>query len=1243
MENPLKNKSFRHDGFTSCLKSVRFISLLFIFSFFTFASYANSQVARVNLNVTNKSVKDVLMEIEKQTDYLFVYSESEINSKRKVSYTAVDATLDEVLAQLFEETNIVSKVQGNNILLMSGAKTNVSAQQQTVTVRGKITDNQGEPLPGVNIVMKGNRQVGAISDIDGNYSIYVPSGNETLVFTYVGFQQQEVALAGRSTVNITLSADSRALDEVVVVGYGTQKKENLTGAVSSVDVEKTLGSRPIADVGRGLQGTIPGLSVVIPTGEVGSDPIMKIRGQIASIAGSSNPLILLDNVEIPSIQLVNPNDIESISVLKDAAASSIYGSKAAFGVILITTKKGSKDERVEVTYSTNLSWQSPFTDVNMAGLDGLEYALEADKNRKNPPPSGGFWRINEESFQKAKEWQEKYGGIVGPQDPVVYGRDWIWDGVNKFGYRLYDPVGVMIKDNAFSQTHNLSLNGRSGDTQYNIGVGYLGQEGMMKPATYDDYTRYTGNLSLSTKVTDFLSLRASAMFSDRTKRTPNSATGYTADPWLYLYRWGRLFPTGAQEHGNDLRDPYFDTKNAHTATTNNKYTNLNLGTTIDFTNSWDLKVDYTYTTRHDASQSSMPTFRGGFHWYGAIPWLDDEGNQVFVDEEGNITDTGGVPGYRFPVEEYIGLDKTNYRKSTTSREGHTLNAYSTYDLNLRDIHQFKFMAGTNIISNDMESHSSRRMELINEDNPQFAFTKGEQFADGDAQWDSQLGFFGRINYSFLDKYLLEANLRYDGTSKFPSDLRWQWFPSFSGGWVLSNEALMESLYPVFSFAKIRGSWGSIGDQSVRNDLYLATLKPGDNSWLTSEGKPFFQLGTPNPISAGISWQKIESLNIGADFRFFKNQLGLTMDWYQRDTKDMIIPGDALPHTYGASAPQGNFGNLRTRGWEIAVDYSHRFSNGIGLNVTAQISDAITDITKGADYKTPWENRNIHNNYTTGKRYGDVYGYVTDRLYQKDDFVYDADGKIEQVTIIHEGTAKRTNKLAGDNPVYQVYFEDGNQVLLVAPGDVKFVDVNGDGYINPGKNTFGDPGDQVVIGNITPRYEYGIRIGGDYKQFDLSLFFQGVGKRKIWGAGQLAIPGFHVKDGAIPQAIAGDFWKEDRTDAFYPRAWDLGGSNSGFTMRTQSKYMLNMAYFKIKNISAGYSVPPTLLKNIHLQKARIYVSLENYVTFDNLRGLPIDPETISGVSSLTTGDYNLNRTGTGNPTFKSASLGIQITL
>lgn len=1111
------------------------------------------------------------------------------------------------------------------------------------TVQGTVSDEQG-PVPGVTVSVVGTNTV-VVTDSNGQYRIDAPVG-ATLRFSSIGYATKDIVVSS-ATLDVVLEVSQSSLEQVVVVGYGVQKKEHLTGAVSSVNVEEVLGSRPIPDVGRGLQGTVPGLSIVVPSGEVGSDPVIKIRGQIGSIVGSSNPLILVDNVEIPSIQMVNPDDIESISVLKDAASTSIYGAKAAFGVVLITTKKGAKMDGNEVAYSTNLSFQSPFKDIEIAGIDGLEYTLEAHENMKSSGPAGGFWRVSRESFEKIKEWQTLYGDVVAYNDPVVYGRDWYFDGTDKYGYRIYDPVETMVKDHGFSQKHNISLNGKKEDTRYNFSVGYLGQEGMMKPANHDDYKRFTSNLNASTAVNDFLTLRGGARFTDGTKRYPNSATGFGADPWLYLYRWSRLFPTGVTELGEEIRDPYFDTKNANDAIEQKRYVNLNLGTTVDFTSNWNLIADYAYTTEFNKFTNSLPKMDGAFHWYAPVAWNDEAGNRIYVDEAGNITEDqeNGIPGFRFPMNEYIGKDQTYFYQNSFNSAKHTFNAYSTYNLNLEDKHDFKFMLGTNIIAYKWDSHWSERTNLINPDNPQFNFTVGTPDVGGSANWDSQVGFFGRANYAFMDKYLFEANLRYDATSKFPTHLQWKWYPSFSAGWVLSNETFMQSLDPILSFAKIRGSWGSIGDQSVPNSLYLPTMSIGQNSWLNSGGEQFFQLGTPPPVSMAISWQDIEHLNLGADLRFFNNRFGITAEWFQRDTRNMIIPGESLPDTYGANAPQGNYGNLRTKGWELAADYSHMFENGLRLSLNANISDATTVVTKGADWNTPWENRSLGSTFATGRRYGDIYGFVTDRLYQKEDFVHDADGNIQQVTIVHRGTAKVTNQLVGDNPVYQTYFEDGNQVMLISPGDVKFVDVNGDGYIDNGQNTFGDPGDQVVIGNSTPRYQYGFRVGADFKGFDLSVFFQGVGKRQIWGNGQLAIPGYHVKDGAMPQAIAEDFWKEDRTDAFYPRAWNLGGGNSGFVMRPQTRYLLDMSYLKIKNITFGYALPQNILRTIHLSRARIYVSLENMFTFDNLRGLPIDPEAISGHSMLTdnNGNYNLGRTGTSNPAFKSASFGIQIGL
>lgn len=1113
-------------------------------------------------------------------------------------------------------------------------------QMQSQTVQIKVVDSKGEPIIGANILAKGTSN-GIITNMDGVGKMNVKMGS-VLQVSFIGYATQEVKVTS-ATMKVVLKEDAELLDEVVVVGYGTQKKANLTGAVTTVDVNKTLDSRPIADIGRGLQGSVPGVNITIPTGEVGSDPLIKIRGQIGSISGDNKPLILLDNVEIPSIQMVNPNDVQSISVLKDAASSSIYGSKAAFGVILITTKSGSKTDKFEVSYSNNFSWQNPAKEIEIGGIEALQYTLDAQLNRNEPMPAGGFWRIDEESLAKAIEWQQKYGGKVGWNDPVVYGRDWMYDGKNKYGYRLYDAAKAMIREWAPTMSHNVSINGKSGKTSYNIGLGYLNQNGMSRTAKKDDFRRYNASVSVTSELNKYITVRGSSIYSDRNKRFPGIGNT-TADPWLYMYRWSPLFPMGVTEHGNPLKEPSYEMAAANTDNQQNKYFNVNLGFTLNLMKNWDVKFDYTYDRQTTETNSSVVQYEAGGTWYSPVAWIEN-GSQVFVDEEGNVVETGGMPAYRFPIEKYYnssGPATTQVGYKIRTADNNTFNAYTTYHLNLgkEQEHAFKFMLGTNCVTSKWDWHEGKKTGLIDQANPQFPLATGDQFISGDRNWESQLGFFGRLNYSFEDRYFFEANLRRDGSSKFPKDLRWKWFPSFSAGWVFTNESFLESINDILSFGKFRASWGSIGDQTVSNTLYRSVLNSSESSWLDGAGNKLTSFGTPSLVDHAISWQEIETLDFGVDLRFFRNKLGVTFDWFRRDTKNMIIPGESLPVTLGAAAPQGNYGSLRTKGWELSADFTHRFSNGLGINVMASISDAVTDITKGADYLTPWEDRKLSTTFSTGRRYGDIYGLVTDRLFQKGDFVYDENGQIVKENVIYNGTSHVTNKQSGKYPVYQVHYEDGNKIVF-APGDVKFVDVDGDGYITPGTSTNGNPGDQVVIGNSTPRYEYSFRLGADYKGFDFSIFFQGIGKREIWGSGQLAIPGFNAKEGAMPKTFTSDYWREDRTDAFYPRAWNLGGSNTGFSMQRQSRYLLDMSYLRIKNITFGYSVPQNLLSKIYLTKARVYLSLENFFTFDHLNGLPIDPEAISGYSMFSS-NYNMGRTGVGTPVFKTVSCGVQLT-
>ena len=1113
---------------------------------------------------------------------------------------------------------------------------------QNINVTGKVTDKTGEPLIGVYVVEEGTSN-GISTDLDGKFQLVVNS-NGKLVFSLIGMKTQTISVEGRTTINVVMEEDAMLLDDIVVVGYGTQKKENLTGAVASVDVGKTLTARAITDVGRGLQGSTPGLTITIPSGEIGSDPIMKIRGQIGSIEGSSSPLILLDNVEIPSLSLVNPNDIESISVLKDAASASIYGAKAAFGVILITTKKGAKTESVNISYSGNVAFQNIAKKMEMAGVDGMEYSVLCAERVGATEYGALGWYVSRESWQKAVEWQNKYGSTVSPYDDMLYGRDWYVDPADtkkKYGIRTYDPYDYMIREWTPAQNHNVSLNGKSGRVSYAASFGYIDQQGVLKTAKKDEYSRYNGMVKVSADINDYITLRAGGMFSKQLKSYPYTNNPTAADPWLYLYRWGPTYPY-TTEDGEQLRNAPYEMGAANTATRETNYTNFNVGATITPLKGWEINFDYTYAGQEYIERRSGTRFTAKDIWSNPSAKLDDNGNQIYVNSEGEVVDAGSegaMAAYAFNKTTYTGVGSTPdliYRLASTEM-WNTFNVNTTYDLDINDAHAFKFMVGINSSAYEKETTWGQKTTLIDYDNPQFDLATGTQTAGGSASWESQFGVFGRINYNYKERYLAEVNLRYDGTSKFPTDMQWRTFPSFSLGWRMSEEAWMKWAKPVLSTLKFRGSYGVIGDQTVANSLYIPELTGATTSWIIGSDK-LYKFNTPSAVSQSITWQDIATLDLGFDARFFSGDLGITFDWYRRDANNMIVPQEGLPLTYGTGAPKSNYGSLRTRGWEVALDYNHRFNNGLGVNAMFTLSDALTEIT---EYGTT----RLIDDWYTGKTYGEVWGYRTDRLYQKEDFVYDANGEIVKVWALNgkevpAGTAgaKEMNKLSDPNGVYQDYLQNGS--FRFGPGDVKYVDLNGDGKFSNGAGTVEDPGDKEVIGNSTPRFEYGLRLGADYKGFDLSVFMQGIGKREIWGAGFLAIPGFNASDGAMPQTFA-DYWSEDNTDAFYARPWNLAAGDPINNYYPQSRYLLDMSYFRIKNITLGYTLPADIMKKAHIQKARIYMALENFFTFDNLNGLPIDPEAISGYSMFNTDNYNSGRTGVGTPTFKSVSVGVQL--
>ena len=1160
---------------------------------------------------------------------------NEDHKKRGLAYSKLLTAV--VISSLLLSSGNVMATQANPENSFS-----VTEQLQTITATGLVVDAAGEPIIGASVVEKGTTN-GNITNIDGKFTLTVKMG-AILKISYVGYQTQEIKAT--KIMKIVLKEDSELLSEVVVVGYGSQKKENLTGSVASVDVNKTLEGRQIPDVGRGLQGTTPGLSVVIPSGEIGSDPTMKIRGQIGSIDGASTPLILLDNVEIPSIQMVNPDDIESISVLKDAASASIYGTKGAFGVVLITSKKGAKSEKVDVNYSGNFSWQNISKKMEMAGVDGIQYRIDALK-RSGGTIAGAFWYVNETSLERAKEWEKTWGGKIGKNDSFVFGRDWYVDASNrKFSMRTFDPYDYMIREWTPSQTHNISVSGKNGKTTYNASLGYLDQNGLMKLARHDDFRRWNGAVRISTEINKYITFRAGANYSKRNKRYAYATNATTADPWLYLYRWDTTYPMGYDEHGNELRSPASEIHQANTANIENNYLSFNTGATINLTKDWKIEIDYTYAGEDQIWKKNGTKFTAADTWSAPVKRLDENGQQIYVNNQGNVVPAGSegaIAAYDLLYHQYTtdGANPDHIRREVKNAKRHTLNITTDYNWQINDDNNLKVLIGMNRTDWESEDNWSQITNLTDIISPSWDKTIGTQTSSGNLYWDGQLGFFGRINYNLMDKYLLEANVRYDGSSKFPSNLQWRTFPSFSAGWRIGEEAFMQWAKPALSSLKLRGSWGMIGDQTVPNTLYVPTISQGNTNtyaWLDADGNKLIMTGTPAAIDANITWQDIYTLDFGVDVRFFNGELGVTFDWFQRDTKNMIVPGAGVAPTFGAGAPKGNFGSLRTKGWELSIDYNHRFNNGLSVNAMFTLSDALTEITEYGDTKSI-------DSWYVGKQYGEIWGYRTDRLYQKDDFVYEGDKLVTTWALngkeVAAGTpgAKEVNKLKDPNGIYQDYFQSGT--FRFGPGDVKFQDLNGDGQINDGSRSIDDHGDVEKIGNTTPRFEYGLRLGASYKGFDASIFMQGVGNRKLWGAGFLAIPGFNTGDGAMPQAIAGDYWTEENTNAFYPAACNMGGSNSGYNLQKQDRYLLDMAYFRIKNITIGYTLPSELTKKILINKARIYLACENFFTFDKLNGLPIDPEEISGYSMFNSDNYNSGRTGVGTPTMKNMSVGIQL--
>ena len=978
-------------------------------------------------------------------------------------------------------------------------------------------DQNGETVIGASVVVKGTTN-GTITGLDGDFSIPNVKKGDVIVVSYVGYMNSEIIWEGKP-LKIALKEDSKTLDEVVVVGYATVKKANLTGAVSAVD-DKVLADRPIVNLGQGLQGTIPNLNITT-SGQPGKGSSFNVRGE-TSINGGS-PLVLVDGVQMDP-NLINPQDVASVSVLKDAASASIYGARAAYGVILITTKSGRKNMPTQVSFDASVSFNSPTTRPEY--MNSMEYAHWM--NAANNTTSGRDLLSQEEMEHIEAYFYDPVNNL-----PVFVAKDpssWQYGNcqAGKYAYcGNTDWMKEMYKKTYPVQKYNVNINGGSDKATYYTSVGYMDQGSLMR---YGDegFRKFNMVNNINYDINNWMHVSMKTSYI-RTELDGLAQDAVHGESWI----------------GNDTQ-PLMPVKHPDgNWSGQGNYTNFaavldEMGsrktTKNDFWNTLALKltplkgltINMDYTFNYYAEHGKV--HRKTFNEYG----IDGKFLQVFQHSRPS------------GVSESQANDTYN-----------AFNLFGDYELTLGK-HYFKVMAGYNQETKHTRGFSASRDELISNDLPSMDAATGEKYVgNSDDSWATRSGFF-RINYSFADRYLLEVNGRYDLSSKFPKDDRSVFSPSFSLGWKLSEESwFKQATNGFFDELKIRASYGSLANQALDNGwyAYLSNYGTGTLGYIMGGKQPQYVL-PGGLVSNTVTWEKVTQWDLGLDFVILQNRLKGTFDYYQRKTTDMLGPGRILPNILGMSEPLENAADMVTRGWELALTWNDQLDNGLHYSVGFNLSDTRAEITK---YDNP--TKSLSSPYYEGQIVGDIWGYESS-LFQSADEIASAPDQSKQ---------------------------DGG--ISKVPGDIRFMDIDGNGVVDYGENTVDKPGDMKIIGNNKARYRYGFNISADWKGFDLGIFFQGVGKR------DLMLPyTFKWQYGStwqVPTAVGNDYWREDNAGGWLPVARFNGSQALG---QNQTRYLLDASYLRLKSLSFGYTLPVSLTKQWGIQKCRVYFTGENLLTF-----------------------------------------------
>lgn len=1174
-------QSYNYPKLTGLWKSkicrvMRLLSLLMFVGLLSVHANVYPQGARVSIDINELPLRDALRQLEAASGMRFFMRDDLAAMDNRVSVKARNLRFEEIMDRLLVKNQLTYHIAENGIVLITGA----ALELQQFQVAGRVIDELGAPIAGVSVVVKG-RTVGVVTDGTGSFTITVPDEQTTLVFSYVGYASVERIVGRDRNILITMAADNQSLEEVVVVGYGSQKKVNLTGAVESVGSE-VFENRSTSNTTQALQGAVPNLNISLEDGKPTRSAAFNVRGR-TSIGQGGSALILIDGVEgDPSF--LNPNDIESVTVLKDAASAAIYGARGSFGVVLITTKRP-KIGRTAVTYSGNISSRSLAKRPEFVtdAVTWVEHFRAAYYNRQGTVPTS----INNNTQYYSDEWLERLrawkASGEGPKTVVLPNGD----------YEYYDNVdwmGMLFKNHSLAQDHNLTISGGNEKSDFYISGRYYDFDGMynFNPDTYHSYNlRAKGSL----QAYPWLTITNNAEFSSNKYHMPYSAQGRSANiqryievnafPSLPMYN-----PDGTFTRGGAATLGAFIEGNNYQDNTRNLFRNTVGFNTRFFDNTFRINGDYTF--RYDNRV---------FFWKRVkVPYYQNA--------------HAAAPSYMGDLngEIYEWMGYTLYTAS---------NIYAEFEKTFADQHYVKAMAGWNYETSAYKANSIQRNNLLLQSAKSIQLATGESIIPGASvtNWRTA-GTFFRVNYGFRDRYLLEINGRYDGSSRFPIDQQWGFFPSVSAGWRLSEEPFWNVNRKLFSDVKIRGSYGSLGNGNISPYQFLEVLSI-NSSGRVLDGTLNKRTSAPSPIPMGLTWEKATTSDIGLDFGMVNGKLRFTGDYYVRKTTDMYVAGPTLPEIFGATSPKGNYADMTTKGFEVTLSWQDQFTlanKPFRYQVRGSLFDYVSTIDK---FNNPTRR---FTDYYAGMVIGELWGFETDGLFQYDP------SPSEYINTIFNASA------------------DG----VWRAGDLKIRNRDGspDNMITKGEGTVDNPGDMTIIGNTEPRYQYSFTLGADWSGFFVSAFFQGVGKQDWYPGSETAFWGQYNRGyNQMPAWHLGNYWTEDNRNAYLPRYAQYNGTLGYTNYVPNDRYLQSVAYLRLRNLQFGYTLPQSWINKIGIQHARVYVTGENLASWSPLYRRAKNFMDVSSATGGTDSDLNASyNQGDGNsyPLLKTISFGLSFT-